>query len=577
MKKALWVFLLIVIGFAIALGLGKFRYTENPSSNVSSLVSSGTATISSTSAVTRPANLTLGIGLNGLADWSSQMPFINIFKQSRAWIPQCGEGSPADCKGFGTGEENRLDLDADGYPKSLPAANDNTVKYRRVETPVFTGGHPEIPGRYIVMYDGEGTLTYFGATKNEALSKPGTEVIDIAKEGDALFVGISATNPNNHVRNIRVIRESQLDLYKAGEIFNPVWLEKIKLFKTLRFMDWMQTNNSPQKEWSNRPKLGDYSWATKGAPVEVMVALANKLKANPWFNIPHQATDEYITNFAKMVKEKLDPSLTAYVEYSNEVWNWQFEQAQYANKQGRAKWGDHGDAYMQWNGMKAAQICDIWKKNVFGDSQPNRVNCVIATQTAWKGLEEGLLNCPLWVAEGNAPCYQHGIDSYAITGYWSGDLGNSENVATVKSWFKDADGGFGKAIEQIKTGNLLKVGEDSLPDTKAGYQYHLKVAQSKGLALVTYEGGQSIAGSGGLENDDELTKFFIELNRRPEMYEIYTQMLNDWKNSGGTLFNHFVDVGLPSKWGSWGSLEYVSQKGSPKYNALIDFIKNNRL
>jgi hypothetical protein len=570
MKKVLWVFLFIVIGFALALGLSNFRFSETSFSNPPMAI--GTT---APSKVTRSAKLSLGIGLGGLADWSSQMPFLDIFKQSRGWIPQCGEGSPAGCPNFDTQEKDRLDLDADGYPKSLPAANDNSVKYRRVETIIFSSDHPGVPGKYIVMYDGEGTLTYFAANKDEARSKPGIEVIDIGKDAGNVFIGISATNPKNHIRNIRVIKESQLDAYKAGEVFNPVWLEKIKSFKTLRFMDWMQTNDSTQKEWSDRPKPGDISWATKGAPVEVMVALANKLKANPWFNMPHQATDEYITNFAKIVKDQLDPSLTAYVEYSNEVWNWQFGQAQDANKQGRAKWGDHGDAFMQWNGMKAARSCDIWKKDVFGESQKNRVNCVIATQTPYKGLEEGLLNCPLWVAEGNAPCYQHGIDSYAITGYWDGGFGNPENTSTVKSWFKDADGGFGKAIEQIKYGKLLKGG--SLIETKEAYQYQLKVAQEKGLALVAYEGGQSIAGSGGVENDEEMTKFFIELNRRPEMYDIYIQMLNDWKDSGGTLFNHFIDVGLPSKWGSWGALEYVSQNGSPKYNALIDFMKKNQL
>jgi hypothetical protein len=133
-----------------------------------------------------------------------------------------------------------------------------------------------------------------------------------------------------------------------------------------------------------------------------------------------------------------------------------------------------------------------------------------------------------------------------------------------------------KQFNKLKT-ELAQSNEDSLPNVKAAYQYHLKVAQPKGLALVAYEGGQSVAGSGGVENDDEMTKFFTELNRRPEMHEIYMQLLNDWKDSGGTLFNHFVDVGMPSKWGFWGALEYVSQNGSPKYNALIDFIKNNRL
>jgi len=78
-----------------------------------------------------------------------------------------------------------------------------------------------------------------------------------------------------------------------------------------------------------------------------------------------------------------------------------------------------------------------------------------------------------------------------------------------------------------------------------------------------------------VENNEKLTKFFMELNRRPEMYDIYTQLLNSWKQAGGSLFMHFVDVGGFSKWGSWGALEYVEQKGSPKYDALMDFIDKN--
>ena len=39
------------------------------------------------------------------------------------------------------------------------------------------------------------------------------------------------------------------------------------------------------------------------------------------------ALPEYLTEFAKMVKTKLDPDLKVYVEYSNEVWNWGFQQA----------------------------------------------------------------------------------------------------------------------------------------------------------------------------------------------------------------------------------------------------------
>ena len=58
------------------------------------------------------------------------------------------------------------------------------------------------------------------------------------------------------------------------------------------------------------------------------------------------------------------------------------------------------------------------------------------------------------------------------------------------------------------------------------------------------------------------------------MYDLYTKLLQAWKKAGGTLFTHYLDRGVPTKCGSWGALEYVEQNGSPKYNALMDFIDN---
>ena len=39
----------------------------------------------------------------------------------------------------------------------------------------------------------------------------------------------------------------------------------------------------------------------------MMVELANTLHANPWFCMPHQADDEFVRNFARTVREQLDP------------------------------------------------------------------------------------------------------------------------------------------------------------------------------------------------------------------------------------------------------------------------------
>ena len=44
------------------------------------------------------------------------------------------------------------------------------------------------------------------------------------------------------------------------------------------------------------------------------------------FKFSHQADDDYVFQFATLLKANLDPSLHVYVEYSNEVWNSGFSQ-----------------------------------------------------------------------------------------------------------------------------------------------------------------------------------------------------------------------------------------------------------
>lgn len=582
LKNKLFPFLVGLILFTFFIpGCFNLRSNLSPPSQSQSAYSQTAQTAQTAQAGKYPNSASpLGTNLAGISDYSTELPFIDLFKSSRPWIPQCSQGEPDCPQGeWDTQESNLLNLDKDGWIKSIPAPED-PPKYTRVSTLLFAGIPNRYPsGKYVVLYEGEGTIKYnFDARKDEAASRPGRDMIDVdASKGQGVLLTIYASDPQktgNYIRNIRVLQAEDESLYQQGEIFNPIFIDKIKKFRLLRFMDWMGTNNSQQKEWSDRPLPNNVTYTHKGnVPIEVMVNLANQLKTDAWFNMPHMATDEYMANFAKMVKERLDPNLKAYVEYSNEVWNFSFEQAHYALKQGKAKWGqDKGDAYMNWYGLRTAQMCDIWK-GVFADQQ-QRVVCVMGTQTAWRGLEEAALECPYWVAEGNKPCYQHGIDDYAITGYFSGELGTPENAPKVEAWLNDPDGGFAKAVQHLKAGSSL--GKTStLPEVYDTFKYHANVAQKRGLQLVAYEGGQHIVGVQGVENNEKLTNFFMELNRRPEMQDLYIQLLNDWKQAGGNVFVNFIDIGVPSKWGSWGSLEYRGQKGSPKYNALMDFIDRN--
>jgi hypothetical protein len=509
----------------------------------------------------------LGIGLNGISAWSTELPFLDAFRSSRSWFAH----SP------GTWDTREtLDLDANGWVRSLPSAT-SSQSYRSVgtllnQTPNYRAG------RYVVMYEGTGTINYaFDAQKVTADSTPGRDVIEVTTPRGGIHLSIQATDPQrtgDYIRNIRVYHESDLPLVELGVKFNPDFLQKIKEFGTLRFMDWMDTNHSQQKNWSDRPKLKDVNWSSKGVPVEMMVELANETGCSAWINIPHQATDDYIRKFATYVRDHLDPNLKVYVEFSNEVWNWNFGQTRYAQEQAKARWGeDVRNGHLQWYGMRSAQTAQIWK-SVFGN-QGDRVVATIATQTAWHGSEDPILNTPAWVAEGKQAAWRS-MDAYAITGYFNGGLGLPGNVNTVRSWLSEPDGGFRKAFEQLRQGNLLETG-NSVTDIIESFRYHGAVAREHNLQLVAYEGGQHIVGIQGLENDTQLTNFFIELNRRPEMKQLYQQVLEGWKQAGGTLFNHFVDVSNPDKWGSWGALENLNQHTSPKYSALMEFIaRNNR-
>lgn len=530
--------------------------------------------------VTTNAASSIGTNLAGIADWSTQFPFLDSFKSSRKWFTQCVGGDPG-CNAGGewdTGEFSSINFDNNGWIKSLPKPAD-APKFTKVTTLLhndITGGrYPG--GKYVVLYDGEGTIQYsFDAKKDVTASRLGRDIINVTPTKGGIALSLTSTDPKgtgNYIRNIRVVKLENESTF-ATQVFNPTFINKISKFRTLRFMDWIKTNNSTQKNWSDRPTPTSASFALKGVPVETMVQLSNRVKADAWITIPHQATDDYITKFAQQVKTNLDPSLKVYVEYSNEVWNWQFQQAQYAQAQAQAKWGTTGSAaWMQWYGMRSAQTCNIWK-NVFS-TQQGRVVCVMATQTVNPWLGTMMLECPLWVAQGNKPCHQYGINSLAVTGYFGGSFGSSKNTATIESWLKEPDGGFSKGLTQLEKGGLLPDSKDSLVDLSKHFVTNAQLAQRKGLSLIMYEGGTHTVGHGGVENNVNLTNYFNALNRRPEMYNIYQKLLTNWKNSGGTLFMQFVDASRYDKWGSWGALEHIDQTGSPKYNSLMNYIDNN--
>ena len=499
-------------------------------------------------------NPALGMGLAGIADWSTEQPFIDLMKTARPWIGHLpGQWGGVEAEQIAAGGN----LDPNGWPLEIPNGTERIEAFILTDQPVDA---VSLAGRYRLTYDGQGTLTVGGSAQNID-AKPGEIWFSYSPGPGLVGISISAIDPTDPIRDIAVIKEDLIPLYQAGAIFNPAWLAHIRDVRSVRFMDWMLTNGSTQTRWIDRPLPGDYTYGWRGVPVEVMVQLANEIGADPWFNMPHLADDAYVTAFATLVHDTLDPRLVAYVEYSNEVWNFIFPQTHWAVAQARAVWGDAAgdDAWMQFVGMRGAQVADIWAGVYAAD--PDRLVRVIATQSGWPGLEEPLLNAPLAVAGGANPPHQS-FDAYAIAAYFGYDLGSDEMAETVRGWIGGPTAN-AAAADQIRANSLHDLLTTTLP-------YHAAVAAEHALDLVMYEGGTHVTGLGEQVNDDDLTAFFTAFNYSPEMAGLYDELLNGWRASGGTMFNAFVDVAPPSKWGSWGALRHLDDR-NPRAAALMDY------
>lgn len=534
--------------------------------------------------VTRP---NLGLGLAGIDDWSTQQPFLDVMKTARPWFgPIPGERAVRDeawlaAKGA---------LGPDGWPRRVPAG------VTGIETLVLTDLPPDAvdtAGTYRLTYRGQGTLEVGGRAEN--LRVDGQTIrFDFTPGEDGVTLTLTAIDPDDPIRDIVIVADRHAAALDGGALFNPDWIARIRGVSLVRFMDWMATNNSTQRVWSDRPRPGDYSWARVGVPVEVMIALANTLGADPWFTLPHMADDTYVRAFATAVRDGLDPALRAHVEYSNEMWNWQFTQARWAEDQARLRWGrEHG--WVQFYAARATEIADIWTE-VFGADAPRRLARVIATQTGWAGLEDQILTAPmLRAADPNAdPPFQH-FDLYAITGYFSGNLGDASRRQMVLDWLAES-----QAAAQAAADVQGLTGDDALAyvaahrfdlatrraarEIEAGLEsgapvdtldqfltevlpYHADVAARHGLQLAMYEGGTHVVGFGPMVEDADLTAFFTHLNFTPDMGALYRRAIDGWSAATDQPFNAFVDVYKPNKWGSWGALRHLSDD-SPRWRAI---------
>jgi hypothetical protein len=473
----------------------------------------------------------VGVNLAAIRDWSTAWPFVDAFKTARAWISHPTDGSTWD-------DGRPIDTTPEGWVASLlPGQNAGTLLFRD------TGpGYPA--GQYLCLYEGTGQLEIrFDAAV--VSSTPGRLVLDVTPSEAGIHLVITQTDPADPIRNIRVIMPGFEDTYET-QIFHPEFLESLEPFAVLRFMDWMDTNNSYVSAWDERAKLTDASWALgRGVPVEIMAELCNRLDADAWFCMPHLADDDFVARFAQLAEATLDPDRRVYIEHSNEVWNGIFTQSQHAQQQAAARGipGAPFQAGLRYHAERSVEIFDIFD-DVF---PPGRLVRVLAGQHAnpWTGLQ--IMD---WQ---NAADH---ADAYATAPYFGGSLGASANAPSMS---------VAEMLEACRTDLIAQ--RDFTADNLAN-------AEARGLELIAYEGGQHLAVLGANSGNQQVIDRFIEANRDPFMRQLYRIDLEGWRRAGGGLFCSFSHITRPGRYGSWGMLEHQTQprETAPKWLAVTDHI-----
>ena len=482
----------------------------------------------------------VGINLSHVEYASVEWVFVDAMKQASSWYPQLVSGGPWDTGAY-------LALTADGYPLLAPGQAAATIMFVDLQ-----GNYPG--GQYVCLYQGAGTLE-FGNDASIVSQTPGRVVLNVNPTNSGILMRITSTpDQNNPIRNVRIIPAAHESNYQT-QVFHPTFLNKNSQFGVIRFMDWQRTNNSGQEHWANRPKPTYRTQGTgSGVAVEYMVQLCNKLGADAWFCMPHMATNDYVQQFATLVKSQLSPGLKVYIEHSNEVWNYGFQQATYAQNQGLAS-GLSGDPYLalvRWHSKRSVEMFDIWK-SVFGTQADARLVRVLAAQhdNPWIGRQIMDYNNAYLKA-----------DALAVAPYFGSNLGWPEAASSTAAMSIDQILNAAQQNMYVRRGMTIEAYND---------------ATSRGLTLVAYEGGQHLCAVGSAQSNQTLTDKFIQANRHWRMKDLYIEDLTGWFNTGAGVFVAYSSAGRYGNWGSWGVMEHQNQPrpDAPKYDGLLTFIENN--
>ena len=515
----------------------------------------------------------IGINANEIFEQDSSIPFVDLMRVATPFH----ENIRCRVKDQPCLTSAKVEYDKQGWPKKLNGGTAGVFFLRNVQLAALP------PGDFTVLYDGEGKLEYLHSVEVVSQNK-GEDTIRFTERADGFMTAalkIIESNPDKPLRNIRILMpggichddpyqqvadssackgDSQFMSFKdhyAKILFNPDYMNFMKDFSVIRFMPMSGVTRNAHAKWSERPTMDEPTWGgiygSRGAPLEVQIELANRLKADPWLNVPHVADDDYIYNFAIYVHDNLSSELTPHIEYTNEAWNSNFVHNEHMQKMGIAEKLDQ-DALMagyKYYAKRSVEFFKVWD-DVYGgheklvriiggwDTRPDISGIILAYEDTYKS-----------------------VDAIAIAPYIGGNIRGFRESKTVDDIFR-----------------LLtdKKSYRSLPKIMHELDKHAKLAKEFGISLITYEGGQGLVDWAAKDYTKHPNPLFFAANRDPRMGKLYKDLYDKWRGLGADLFVAFTAPRTCNANGCWGLKEHIRQDvdDAPKHKASLEYMAKNK-
>jgi hypothetical protein len=524
----------------------------------------------------------LGVNLEGLSDWARLPPFVDAMKTSRPWgTPDApwNEISQVDARGWPTVDAGvvvvgqTVDVGDEGRP------------YQYLK-----------PGTYRLRFTGKATVT--------ATASPGVDVrnylYDASANRSSADVVVGATSPNimlsfrntnGGVQDVSLRRPG----YDEKQTFTNEFVQAIAPFGVLRFMDFLATNGTQVRSWSERTTPASTTQATiKGGAYEYAIQMANELQKDIWINVPVLADDDYVRSLAELLKQSLAPGRVVYVEYSNELWNYSFTATGQNSKAAVAE-AIAGDTTLTWGtqctqamfdassgscnpawaafhraGKRIVRISQIFSEVLGAEAFNTRFRPVFATQWDNSAIAEQVLK-NIAQYRGVPSSLLHGIASAPYL-YMAPEL-TTASALTPDEALQSLQSSFDKNYSTFFDVGTYVNGAYVRGAAFTGKDW----SRSTHKALADYYRIKNMAYEGGIDMGQSKTSIpaKIQANRDPRMGEIVKSELAQWFGCGNDLFMYYS---LSSPWGEhgyWG-LTNNWDLNTPKYQAARQVAESDR-